>query len=136
MKTKCEGEKTRRVYAFEETLFHNTPHTKLCRMKTLRRVAARVWAIHGKGKKMPQIVAGRGFPQGGRLLSYCQGTRIVLARNQREKITLIHELIHAMGFGYHNHAFVNKYLTVLEQVVNIPREQLKFTAIVQHQVMC
>ncbi len=49
----------------------------------------------------------------GRLYSYFDGSRIVLARNERKVFVVIHELVHAMGKDYHDEKFIDRYFDLL-----------------------
>jgi hypothetical protein len=83
-------------------------------MASVHALARSIWKLSAPdGKPLPKIVAGRGDRYNGRLYSYYDGEKIVLARNERKKFVLIHELVHALGFGYHNSRFVEKYFELL-----------------------
>jgi hypothetical protein len=100
---------TRKVYAFERWL--DAPREP---MAALRRLAARIWRDYGGSRKLPRIVAGRGTRYNGRCYSYCLGNGlIVLARHHRERITVIHELTHALGPRTHGTRFQNLYAELL-----------------------
>lgn len=84
----------------------------------LRRLAARVFREHGV-QPIP-ITAGRGLPHRGRLFSYFDWgyePRIVLARSQRTRAVLLHELAHYIVGGGHGHStrFRKKYFDLLAQ---------------------
>ncbi len=104
---------TRAVYRWEDELRSGGRHS--ASMRTLRRLAHRVWHEHGKGS-CPEIKAGRGIPFTGTLASYCMGRRlIVLARHHRDKVVLLHELTHALGPVTHGRRFQNLYAELLER---------------------
>lgn len=106
---------TRRVYAFEHNLIleagivnSDTP------IANLRELAQRIWKDYGMDFACPEIVAGRGLRHGEDWFSFCLGrSRIVLSRSQRNCVTLIHELVHAMGFSTHGAGFQNRYAELL-----------------------
>ena len=101
---------TRRVYAFELHLAGpNQP------IRRLRALARRIWSAESKRRdRCPTIVAGRGTPLKTKLSSYCYGrSRIVLARNQRDRVTLIHEMVHALGCETHGDRFQRRYAELL-----------------------
>lgn len=100
---------TRRLYRFEEEELRGRP---LLPISLLRRLARRIWKKSAR-RKMPQVVAGRGDLYNGRLYSYYDGDRIVLARNERRKFVLIHEIVHALGNDNHDKCFVKKYHSLL-----------------------
>lgn len=97
---------TRFVYTWEFTTFRGA---RRLRMATLRRLAQRVWRDARCRGPLPTIVAGRGTPYHGRLYSYCEDGRIVLARNERQVYVLLHELTHAIGYDDHDAAFLRQY---------------------------
>lgn len=113
---------TRRLYRFEEESLRAKP---ILPMATLIKTANRIWEKDGRGD-LPPIVAGRGDFYNGRLYSYYDGEKIVLARNERRKFVLIHEIVHALGHDNHDAAFVNKYHKLLQKydrTVNRPTLQ-------------
>lgn len=101
---------TRRVYAWEMQTFRGAPRVSI---HTLRRLARRVWATCRPTAPLPQIVAGQGTRYHGRWYSYYDGTRIVLARNERQVFVLLHELTHALGYDDHDAAFLRQYHRLL-----------------------
>lgn len=107
-----KAQDTRRVYAWEMTTFRGAPRVSI---HALRRLARRVWRETRCRAMLPTIVAGRGTPYHGRLYSYCDGTRIVLARNERQVFVLLHELTHAMGYDDHDAAFLRQYQQLLRR---------------------
>ena len=110
---------TRRLYKFEKEWFRGEPNLP---MKALQELAYDIWKeagytgyYHGdKVKPMPAVVAGKGTKYNGRYYSYCDGERVELARNERKKFVLIHEMVHALGYGDHDEAFVDKYFELLD----------------------
>ena len=94
----------------------NARADRLRSMEYLRRLAKEVWDGEAPSRRFPDIVAGRGIKYGGTLLSYCLGyTRVVLARNQRSILVLLHELTHALGPVNHGAKFVKLYFRLLEK---------------------
>lgn len=106
---------TRRVYAWEMRTFRGAPRLSI---HTLRRLAQRVWKDVDARVPLPQIVAGRGTPYHGRLYSYYDGTRIVLARNERQAFVLLHELTHALGHEDHDASFRRQYQQLLRRYLS------------------
>lgn len=102
---------TRRLYRFEEEELRGRP---ILPIANLRALARRIWKKFGK-KKLPPVVAGRGDFYNGRLYSYYDGDRIVLARNERRKFVLIHEIVHALGHDNHDRRFVEQYCSLLRR---------------------
>ena len=115
---KCAAD-TRRLYKFEKEWFRGEPNFPI---KVLRELAYDIWKeagytgyYHGdKVRPMPAVVAGKGTRYNGRYYSYCDGERVELARNERKKFVLIHEMVHALGYGDHDEAFVDKYFELLD----------------------
>ena len=110
---------TRRLYKFEKEWFRGEPNLPI---KALQELAYDIWKeagytgyYHGdKVRPMPTVVAGKGTKYNGRYYSYCDGERVELARNERKKFVLIHEMVHALGYGDHDEAFVDKYFELLD----------------------
>jgi hypothetical protein len=118
-----KGVNTRRLYAFEANYFWGTEATRLMPMADLKTLAAKIWKKYGRGD-MPVISAGPGTPHGNKLYSYSQGGYIQLARSQRNKLVLIHELIHELGYDEHDAGFVKLYLQMLVDVLKLNRKEL------------
>ena len=94
-------------------------------MNRLQDLAYDIWCYAGPhfhnfldktkpAKPIPAVVAGKGTRYNGRYYSYYDGERIVLARNERKKFVLIHEMVHALGYDDHDEAFVEKYFELLD----------------------
>lgn len=112
------GIDTRNLYRFENEYAWPNRMVKMRSMKNLRRMANRVM------KAPPKIVAHKGTYYGGRYLSYQCDDGIFLARNQREYLTLIHELVHAMGYNYHDKVFVSRYFNLLTKLFGLNKTKL------------
>lgn len=108
------GPDTRKLYQFESEIF--VEHKSMS-MKKLRKIATKIWQLQDIKKPLPHIVAGRGVKYNGKLFSYYEKLPnkeiIVLARHQRDDITLCHELTHALGFDDHDALFVKKLLELI-----------------------
>lgn len=110
---------TRRLYKFEKEWFRGEPNLP---MKVLQELAYDIWKEAGytghyygdKVKPLPAVVAGNGTRYNGRYYSYCDGERVELARSERKKFVLIHEMVHALGYDDHDEAFVDKYFELLD----------------------
>ena len=113
-----KARETRQVYAWEMQTFRGAPRVSI---HTLRRLARRVWTDLHVRTPLPEIVAGRGTPYHGRLYSYYDGTRIVLARNERQAFVLLHELTHALGHEDHDASFRRQYRRLLRQYLHSQR---------------
>ena len=99
-------------------------------MGYLRRLAQRIWKKEApKGRRFPEIRAGRGCPSSTTLTSYCLGfTEIELARHHRNVLVLIHELTHALGPCVHGPRFVSLYFRLLHRYAGYNRWFLQFVA--------
>ena len=107
------GVNTRRVYAFDKALYTGEP---LLPMAELRKLGRRIWTKHSPWKaRCPEIVAGKGMRfHDGSYISYCEGrNRIVLTRQDRNRVILIHEMSHALTHWRHGIGFQNKYAELL-----------------------
>jgi len=103
------GIETKRVYRFEYGYFRYHYFSKPRSMKYLKNEAKYLWNVLKIKKPMPNIKAGRGTAFGGKLYSYySEKEGIVMSRNQRDIVTLIHELAHAIGHDHHDHQFVDQ----------------------------
>ena len=111
----------RRFRKFESELFSLPVHPE-CSMSCLRNFLQRVWLSYGCNKVCPTVVAGRGSVFGGGLSSYEQGGRIVLARQHRCKIVLLHEVAHYIANDpppYHGQKFFAVYRELLFKYSNL-----------------
>ena len=120
--------KTRNLYNFEEIYFRKTRLSKNLSMGSLRKYAKRVWNVFGKNKQFPKIISSRGDLYCGRYMSYYFKNDICLARNQRDIITLVHELTHALGFDNHGKLFVDMEFKILEEIFNMNRGEIELAA--------
>lgn len=102
---------TRKVYLFEERFLSR----KTRPIKMLRKLARRIWRENTRRRdRVPKVLAGRGVQYGKELRSFCEGrTKIVLARHQRTKAVLIHEIVHALGPVTHGKRFQRKFAELL-----------------------
>lgn len=110
---------TNKIYKFEALAFRYHPFGKIYSIEELRYIANKIWKHRNKRKHQDLvIVCGQGVLQNGRYLSYYQHTgkhhKVVLARNQRDIVTLVHEIVHAQGYDDHDDRFVKKVLFYLE----------------------
>ena len=60
---------------------------------------------------MPLIRFGKGLQK----YSWCDGEILELAPTQRDILTLVHELVHAIGYDDHDKNFARKELVLLEK---------------------
>jgi len=111
---------TRHVYGFEDRYL--TTLADLNKQQSLRVLvsqAKKIWQKHYSGSRaIPTIKFGKGDSSLGRPLSYTLGySEIVLCPKQRNLLTLIHELVHAIGPCQHGRNFVKVYVTILDDFV-------------------
>lgn len=119
---------TVRLYSFEDKSPSILHLKKDLSMKVLRRYASKIWKVYGGRKPLPTIVAGEGVWYMGHMYSFCQEIngviRIELSRGQRSIITLVHELVHALGYDEHDRRFSKKELAILEKCFKINHNKL------------
>lgn len=84
-------------------------------MSELRALGQRIWRETTRRRdRCPSIKAGRGTLHCGKLVSYCEGrSSIVLARHERTRSVLIHEMTHALGPETHGRRFQELYARLL-----------------------
>jgi len=107
---------TRKLYALEEWMYHNRTFKPLTRQRpigTLIELAELIWREEKIEKPLPCISFGPGISHGNELYSWCDGTEIELAKGQRDVLVMIHELVHAMGYPYHDKKFLAEYIYLL-----------------------
>jgi Zn-dependent peptidase ImmA (M78 family) len=95
-------------------------------MRELQRLGLIVWLSHQGMLPMPKIIAHRGIRYLGKRFSYYDPNThtIALARNQRNTLTLMHELVHAMGCENHDSEFVDLYANLLKSFTKIDSDKL------------
>lgn len=103
---------TRMVYALDKALACGLPTAP---MSELRSLGERIWRENSPWKaRCPRIIAGKGMRHCGTWISYCEGRhKIVMARHERNRIILIHEMAHALTNWLHGVGFQNKYAELL-----------------------
>ncbi len=108
---------TKRQYRFEEEAKILAPFRKQLTFNTLNEFASMFWENEGRSfSYFPLIIFGQGVKQGTRHMSYAQAgnpSKIILAPYQRDKITVLHEILHCVGFSEHDRDFFTaqvKYL--------------------------
>lgn len=124
---------TRRLYKFEGDFF-NLPAYKYITVQlsltTLRNIAKVIWHEESDGKFLiPDIRFGKGLYHGTArgikyYYSWCDRQTIELAPTQRDILTLLHEMVHALGYDYHDSKFVETYITLLHKYGGIPKKPL------------
>lgn len=107
---------TRRIYKFEGECFHGSYYSKQRRIKYLRSEAIYIWRKMKFKEEMPKLTAGKGVLNNGFWYSYYSiDDGIVLSRSQRNIITLVHEIVHHLGYDEHDHKFLKQYFNILKR---------------------
>ena len=117
---------TRRIYKFEKEYFRGEPSMP---MKYLQELAQKIWDSEGKEEPLPRVVSGKGTKYNGRYYSYFDGEKVELARSERKRTVLIHEMVHALGYDDHDSEFACKYFELLEQFAGCSRRDLLYIGI-------
>lgn len=109
---------TRRVYAMEKELEREQVSLPMYALRDIGQFYAR---------DEVKIVAGRGVKYNGRLLSYYDGEKIVLARNGRKASVVLHEVAHSLaGFvAGHGPKFMRIYVDLLTRYGVIDSDALE-----------
>lgn len=116
---------TRRLYKLEDDMYYDRRYRVLTKQRPyafLLNLAKTIWKKEKVRNVMPELRFGAGTPHGGSLYSWCDGETIELAKSQRDVITLIHELVHGMGFDYHDKGFVRREMELLKKYTDIDNE--------------
>jgi hypothetical protein len=103
---------TKRVYGLETDMYYDKRFEFITRQRSLdylKRYARKIWKEEGYTKKMPTIRFGKGMQK----YSWCDGEILELAPAQRDILTLVHELVHAIGYDDHDKNFAMKELVLL-----------------------
>jgi hypothetical protein len=109
---------TRHVYRYEDEFLYTFKRLSTQRsFKTIKKTAEKIWEKYHQGTRtLPTIEFGTGDRSLGRPLSFTLDRRYIeLAPKQRDLLTLIHELVHALGADYHDMQFVNLYYKILKE---------------------
>ncbi len=118
---------TRRLYRLEQELYYSKAFSSITKQQPLRHLTALaefIWKKEKMKHRIPTIRFGKGTPHNSIPFSWCDGETIELAKTQRDELTLIHEIVHAMGYDDHDKNFVTKELTLLEKYTTIKQEDL------------
>ena len=127
---------TRRLYDLESKLYNEPEFKVLSKQRSylaLRRLLGKIWREEKVPYPIPEFTFGKGIVEGNHEYSWCSGdgSYIELAPKSRDYLTAIHELVHAMGFGYHDEDFLTmhvyllcKYTPINKKLVSKTFEQL------------
>ena len=85
--------------------------------KFLRAMAKAVWAQHGrKNYRCPRVIFLQVPKQGGSYLNWCEGQSLIAINRACQNIsTLLHEMVHALGYYKHSSGFVRKYADLMSE---------------------
>lgn len=114
---------TRRVYRLESEMYYDRRFSHITKQRSLQyltSLAKKIWKKEGYKHQMPVIRFGKGFQN----YSWCDGETIELVRTQRDELTLIHELVHAIGYDDHDKNFAARELILLDKYTPIKIEAL------------
>jgi len=118
---------TRNLYRFENVYFLETDVVVQRSIKVLQKKMEQIWKEY-KDSDFPILFESKGTLHCGKWMSYSIENEIHLAPGQRDYLTLVHEMCHAMGKGYHNKNFVDLEFDILERFFNIDRGELELAA--------
>jgi len=107
---------TRRLYKLEHKLCDDGTFRHLSKqrsLKFLRELTNIIWKSERIKLDVPEIRFGPGVSHGTMMYSWCDGVTVELVKSQQDVITLIHELVHALGYDYHDRDFVEMELYML-----------------------
>jgi hypothetical protein len=103
---------TRRVYGLETDMYFDKRFQFITRQRSLdylKRLARKIWNEEKCTKSLPTIRFGKGYQR----YSWCDGETVELVKSQQDILTLVHELVHAIGYNDHDKNFAAKELILL-----------------------
>ena len=123
------GARTRALYAWEQDDLEKRLTERLT-VKQMQQYANEFWCYENwdSRERTPTLHYTR------EAVAYCWGrSDIFMTRRQAHRVVLIHELVHARGYGgigsnAHTVGFVRTYLTLLNKHVGFDRDELFETA--------
>lgn len=114
---------TNRLYKFEANAEILKSYRKSKPLKILQGYLIAIWETEDKRFNPPPILKfGKGLKQGNHYFSYYDPADgnisglIVLSPTEHNLVTLIHEIVHALGFDYHNNQFFQKEIFLISRV--------------------
>ena len=116
---------TRRLYKLEQEMYEDDRYLHLTKQRSYKyiiKMARDIWRNERIKTEMPKIRFGNGILHGNNRYSWCDGETIELAVDQQDIITLIHELVHGMGFDDHDAEFVKKEVRLLKKYAKLNKE--------------
>ena len=121
------GIQTRNLYRFENVYFLGMDIVVQRSMKDLQKKMEQIWKEY-KDSDFPILFESEGTLYCGKWMSYNMENEIHLAPGERDYLTLVHEMCHAMGRDYHGKNFVDLEFDILERIFNIDRGELELAA--------
>lgn len=121
------GIQTRNLYRFENVYFLGMDIVVQRSMKDLQKKMEQIWKKY-KDSDFPILFESEGTLYCGKWMSYNMENEIHLAPGERDYLTLVHEMCHAMGRDYHGKNFVDLEFDILERIFNIDRGELELAA--------
>ena len=123
------GARTRALYKWEKDEIDNRPGNRTLSSAGMgTAIACEVWDMWNCSRPIPRVLLrdSKGHP-------YCQGySLIVLTYEDCLVSTLLHELVHARGFGvpgnFHTVGFVQAYINVLGNYLGWDNLELELQA--------
>jgi len=115
---------TRRVYALETKMYYDRKFDYITKQRSLNflvKYAQRIWKGENRKTPLPLIRFGKGL-QG---FSWCDGKILELCPYQQDVVTLVHELVHAMGYDDHDKKFARKELMLLDKYTPVKLDVLR-----------
>jgi len=114
---------TRRVYLLETKMYYDQQFEFITRQRSLdylKRYARKIWKGEKCKKPLPLIRFGKGMQR----YSWCDGETLELAPTQRDILTLVHELVHAIGYDDHDKNFAAKEMILLDKYTPVKMDVL------------
>ena len=114
---------TRRVYQLETDMYYDRRFAYITKQRSLDyliKYAKKIWKAEKIKKQMPVIRFGKGLQR----YSWCDGEILELAPTQRDILTLVHELVHAIGYDNHDKKFAAKELVLLAEHTSVKVDAL------------
>lgn len=105
---------TRKVYKLETDMYYDRRFGYITKQRSLgylTKYAKKIWESEGYKKPLPSIRFGKGVQK----YSWCDGKILELAPTQRDILTLVHELVHTIGYDNHDKKFAKKQCMLLEK---------------------
>ena len=129
---------TRHVYGYEDKVLSTIQTlSKQQDLALLTKLGHKIWADHYHGKRqIPTIRFGSGTKELGYATSYTLGFKLIeLAPKQRDILTLIHEITHAIGPSLHGINFTKVYYNILKDYLpdDKTREEVYNVLVTKHQ---